>query len=73
MVETIVKSGSVESWDNLIKDASKFCNINLAEDLKTYLVFLLMRYSTEYALADKIVATSFLETAHKTGTDKIVV
>jgi hypothetical protein len=70
MKQIIVYPSSTACWHSLVKEASGFCKQELSEDLESYLVFLLMRYSQSTNLARKVIATEFLETAHRIGEDK---
>ena len=47
-------------WHDIIHEAELQCDIHLKEDLESYLVFLLMRYTTNSQIIKKIVATDFL-------------
>jgi hypothetical protein len=48
-------------WKDVIKFAENRCSITLHEDLETYLISLLMRYTNKPEVAHQIFATSFLE------------
>lgn len=54
-------------WQLLIKDAEQNSNINLTEDLESYLVFLLVRFSTYGNIAKTIAALEFLHSLNLTG------
>lgn len=49
------------SWQSLIQEALEKRNYCLAEDLESYLVFLLMRFTEQPALANSVLATEYLE------------
>jgi len=48
-------------WEEVIKFAENRCSIALKEDLETYLVSLLIRYTNKPEVAQQIFAKSFLE------------
>ena len=54
----------------MVKEASSFCNLMLGEDLESYLVFLLMRYTQSTTMIRKTIAIDFLEAAHKIGKNR---
>lgn len=66
----LVKSTSVALWHDIIHDAESSCAIVLQEDLESYLVFLLVRYTNKPELAKQIIATEFLESLKLVRTHK---
>lgn len=48
-------------WCDLIADAKKMSSVSLTEELESYLVFLLMRFTKSPELSDKVLALDFLE------------
>ncbi len=59
---------SVESeWQQLINDAAKSCNQKLDEDLESYLVFALIRFTRRTDIARSVFALEYLESVDKSG------
>ncbi len=51
---------ALAQWQGLINEASLSAHIRLNEDLESYLVFLLMRFSTRPEIAESVLAIDFL-------------
>ena len=67
MNNLILEPTVTAQWQALIKDAEKNTHIVLPEDLESYLVFLLVRFSTYADIAKTIVAVEFLNNLNLTG------
>jgi len=63
-------STSTTQWQDLVTEASKACHISLCEDIESYLVFLLMRFTASPQLANKVMALEFLQSINHIGTHK---
>ena len=63
MEKWLVHKGETALWRALIGEAMSVSGIRLTEDLESYLVFLLMRFSKEAQTASNIVALDYL-TSH---------
>ncbi|MBV9576255.1 MAG: hypothetical protein JO149_06495 [Gammaproteobacteria bacterium] len=48
-------------WQDVVKQAENHCLIELDPNLETYLISLLMRYTTKPEMTQQIFATAFLE------------
>lgn len=59
-MKLLVSSTPVALWHEIIHDAETSCSINLKQELESYLVFLLMRYSNQPHIIKKIMAIDFL-------------
>lgn len=70
MGNLILHPNETTQWHALVHDACNACNINISEDLESYLVFLLMRSTNKPEITQKIVALDFLESSHKIGKQK---
>lgn len=57
----LTNSTSTALWHEIIHEAEATCRITLEEDLESYLVFLLMRYTNKPELLKQILALEFLE------------
>lgn len=60
MQNIVTYSTSLAQWHALINEATVDAHIRLTEDLESYLVFLLMRFSTEPEIAHSVLAIDFL-------------
>jgi hypothetical protein len=60
-----LKPTSINQWQSLVTEASNACDIKLTEDIESYLVFLLMRFTGSPQLAQKIMATELLESVNQ--------
>ena len=55
-------------WQELVKDAESLNGVKLDEELESYLVFLLMRYTQQPQLGAKVMALEYLDGANSVGT-----
>jgi hypothetical protein len=55
-------------WQEVVKTAENRCAINLREELESYLISLLMRYTNKPELAKQILATAYLEAMQQNRT-----
>jgi len=67
MKTIITHPTELAQWHALINDAQQACTIVLEEELESYLVFLLMRYSQQPQMVSTIFATEFLQSLSQTG------
>ncbi|VAW79338.1 hypothetical protein MNBD_GAMMA12-478 [hydrothermal vent metagenome] len=59
---------SVElGWQQLVNDAARSCNQKLDEDLESYLVFALIRFTRQTNIAGSVFALEYLESVDKSG------
>lgn len=72
MDRIVTNSTSTTQWKSLVTEASQAQNITLHEDLESYLVFLLMRFTESPNIAQKIIGMEYLETMHQFGTQRNV-
>lgn len=63
-------STSTTQWRDLVAEASRSCQISLHEDIESYLVFLLMRFTDSPEMASKVMALEFLHSINRYGTQK---
>ncbi len=67
-MDKIVTHGtSTSQWQTLVIEASQACAISLSEEIQSYLVFLLMRFSEQPELAKDIMALEFLESLQQSA------
>lgn len=57
----LTSSTSTALWHQVIIEAEKSCEVALKEDLESYLVFLLMRYTNKPELIKQVIALEFLQ------------
>lgn len=67
MSSIIVSSSNTAQWQELVQDAENASQINLGEELESYLVFLLMRYMEKPELLGRIMALEFLGSMESSG------
>lgn len=61
METLILHPTATAQWQAIVNEAERLSAIQLTEDLESYLVFLLMRFSEHPEIAHSILATEFLE------------
>jgi len=54
-------------WQMLVNEAAAACNCTLDQELESYLVFLLMRYSTRPDMANSVLALEYLQAMQSQG------
>lgn len=60
-------------WYDIIHEAQGACEITLKEEIESYLVFLLMRYTAKPEVAKQIVATDFLKGVNLPSTQREII
>lgn len=58
---------ATSQWQELVKDAEAMNGVQLNEELESYLVFMLMRYTQQPQLGAKVMALEYLDGANSTG------
>jgi hypothetical protein len=72
-MKILIQSTPVALWHEIIHDAEATCSISLNEELESYLVFLMMRYTSQPDIVKKIMATHFLEGVNSSPSKKLLV
>ncbi len=67
MAKRILSSHSTHEWHTLVNDAQHNAGVQLNEELESYLVFMLMRYTDKPEMAASVLALDYLEGAHTFG------
>lgn len=67
MSELYLQPTPLAQWHALVNEAQVWCSVELGEELESYLVFMLMRFSDRAELGNSVVAIEFLESIHKVG------
>lgn len=68
MDKIVTSYTSTSQWRNLVTEASQACQISLSEDIESYLVFLLMRFTGSPQIAQKIMAIEYFHSINSFGT-----
>ncbi len=67
-METLVlQPTAVAQWQSLVKEAESSSHCQLEEDLESYLVFLLMRFTGEQGMAGRVLTLDYLYAMHEIG------
>jgi hypothetical protein len=70
MANLFVNHQATAQWHELVKEAEAFNGVSLDEELESYLVFLLMRYTGKPELAAKVMALDYLHGAQAIGSER---
>jgi len=67
MPELLIHSSATAEWLSLVHEAEKASDHPLDEEMQSYLVFLLMRFTERPELAASVLAVEYLESMHQLG------
>jgi len=67
MAHIKVNGQATSQWHDLVKDAESYNGVQLDEEMESYLVFLLMRYTQQPELGAKVMALEYLHGANTVG------
>lgn len=67
MSKVIWHNNSTAAWQELVCDAQARSKMQLNEELESYLVFMLMRFTEEVGVHNRPIALDFMETLHSAG------
>lgn len=70
MTELVTENQSTAQWQELVKEAEVQSHIQLDEELESYLVFLLMRYTQKPDIATKVMALEYLRGMQISGANR---
>jgi len=70
MTKLLVDRHATAQWHDLVKEAEAYNGVSLDEELESYLVFLLMRYTGKPELAAKVMALDYLQGAQTYGAER---
>lgn len=70
MAKLFVDRQATAQWHDLVKEAETFNGLELDEELESYLVFLLIRYTGKPELAAKVMALDYLHGAQTVGSER---
>lgn len=68
MPQLVLEPTSTAQWKALVSEAAAACDCCLDEELESYLVFLLMRFTARPDLASRVLAIDYLRGMASTGT-----
>lgn len=63
----LLPATTLAGWHTLVSEAELHEDLNLGEELESYLVYLLMRFTQRAEFADSVLALDFLETLKMQG------
>jgi len=67
MAKRILSSNPTNQWHSLVTEAQHAAGTQLNEDLESYLVFMLMRYTDKPEMAASVLALDYLEGSQTLG------
>lgn len=67
MSKVLISGGQVADWQKLVSDAGAELGVVLDEDMESYLVFTLMRYTQRPDMASRIMALDYLDALQNVG------
>ncbi len=66
MAELVTDSVKAQ-WQNLVSDAAINCDYNLDEEIESYLVFALIRFTQRPDLSDSVIALEYMQSVAESG------
>lgn len=70
MKKLIIHPTDMSQWHALVNEAQLLRSCTLAEDLESYLVFLLMRFASQPKVVSSVLAIDFLDIANTSGQER---
>lgn len=67
MPRLVLEPTSTAQWQALVSEAAANCDCCLEEEIESYLVFLLMRFTARPDLASRVLAIEYLQSMTATG------
>lgn len=67
MESLVIQPSATAQWHALVGEAEQACATRLGEDLESYLVFLLMRYTESPEIANSVLALDYLHSMEAVG------
>jgi len=67
MPELLIHSSATAEWLSLVNEAETAAALHLDEEMQSYLVFLLMRFTESPELAASVLAMEYLQSMHARG------
>src|SRR5690242_3954543 len=69
MERLLLEPTSLAQWHTLVTEARKSSSVLLSDDLESYLIFLLMRFTNHPEMANSVLALDFLQNIKKLKTE----
>jgi hypothetical protein len=66
-MKIILNNNPVLLWKETLKEARAQCSVKLETQLENYLICLLMRFTNQPQIFEKVLATSFLQALHSSS------
>lgn len=57
----VINPSEMSQWYTLVVEAESTCSLNLHQDVESYLVFLLIRFTREPSIVESVLAIDFLK------------
>jgi len=67
MAKIILEPTTLAQWYGLVTEAEGLTEVSLVEEIESYLVFMLMRYTEDSSLSSSVLALEFLEGINGAG------
>ena len=67
MESLVIQPSATAQWHALVGEAEQACATRLGEELESYLVFLLMRYTESPEIANSVLALDYLHSMEAIG------
>ncbi len=67
MESLVLQPTAAAQWHSLVKEAESSSHCQLEEDLESYLVFLLMRFTSDKNIAARVLTLDYLYAMHEVG------
>lgn len=67
MSKVLISGSQVADWQKLVSEAETELGVTLDEDMESYLVFTLMRYTRRPDMASRIMALDYLQAMQSSG------
>ncbi len=67
MESLVLQPTAAAQWQHLVKAAESSSHCQLTEDMESYLVFLLMRFTGEQSIAARVLTLDYLYAMHEVG------
>ena len=67
MSELVIHTSATAEWLSLVSEAESAAALHLDEEMQSYLVFLLMRFTESPELAASVLAVEYLQSMHARG------
>ena len=71
MQELVLKATQLDQWHTLVNEAQQNADCSLDQELESYLIFLLIRFSTNADMANRYLGLDFLESLQQQGRQRL--